>query len=62
MLVTNNFYSFENKSLQELTNSNSSVYFISQKDSHPNHRAYKEWADNIHAWMNNNKNFGWQIK
>ena len=61
MLVTDNFFSFESKSLQALTNNNPSRYFVSEKDSHPNHQACKEWADDIYMWMSGHKNFGWRF-
>lgn len=59
LIHTQNFYSFENKSLQTLTNSNPSSYFVSDKDSHPNHKAYELWADEIYQWFEANKKFGW---
>jgi hypothetical protein len=61
MLVTDNFFSFESKSLQALTNDDPNRYFVSEKDSHPNHQACKEWADDIYMWMSGSKNFGWRF-
>ena len=61
LINVDQFYNFEKDSLQEVTNSDKSKYFVSPKDSHPNHIAYNYWNDQLVNWIEENKRFGYQL-
>ena len=61
LINVDQFYNFEKDSLQEVTNSDKSKYFVSHKDSHPNHIAYNYWNDQLVNWIEENKRFGYQL-
>lgn len=61
LINVDQFYKFEKASLQELTNSNKVKYFVSPKDSHPNHIAYNDWNGELVKWIEENNRFGYQL-
>lgn len=44
LIDTEDFYGFEQHSLQDVANSNPMKYHIADDDSHPNHVCYERWA------------------
>ena len=55
------FTEFEKASLQDLVNSDKKRYYVSPKDSHPNHLAYDEWNGELINWIEDNQRFGFQL-
>jgi hypothetical protein len=61
LIDTDRFFRFEKASLQDLTNSDKKRYYVSPKDSHPNHLAYDEWNGELVNWIEQNQRFGFQL-
>lgn len=61
LIGTDRFFKFEKASLQDLVNSDKKRYYVSPKDSHPNHLAYDEWNGELVNWIEDNQRFGFQL-